>query len=196
MQSGLLEQVTADSATVPGEPQLFCRMSKMTAWLRMTLALAFAPAAVAEAMTLLEHCARAPGPCRLCFPDHCYFAIGGAFGYFVAFPLALNFLLEWFTAAHLTPLLTPASTSTGVSTSSSHAAWRGFNRSVLRRRQRETEPPDVLDIHDLIGAIDHRGAPPQGPRRTRAGPWSVPARRQQHRPVNWRVTSLSRMTAW
>jgi sec-independent protein translocase protein TatC len=33
------------------------------------------------------------------------FAIGGAFGYFVAFPMALNFLLEWITAAHLTPII-------------------------------------------------------------------------------------------
>ena len=33
------------------------------------------------------------------------FAIGGAFGYFVAFPVALNFLLEWITAAHLTPII-------------------------------------------------------------------------------------------
>lgn len=33
------------------------------------------------------------------------FAIGGAFGYFVAFPMTLNFLLAWITAAHLTPII-------------------------------------------------------------------------------------------
>jgi sec-independent protein translocase protein TatC len=33
------------------------------------------------------------------------FVAGGAFGYLVAFPLALNFLLDWITAAHLTPII-------------------------------------------------------------------------------------------
>lgn len=33
------------------------------------------------------------------------FAIGGAFGYFVAFPVALSFLLGWITSAHLTPII-------------------------------------------------------------------------------------------
>ena len=33
------------------------------------------------------------------------FLIGGAFGYFVAFPLALNFLLDWIAAAQLTPII-------------------------------------------------------------------------------------------
>jgi sec-independent protein translocase protein TatC len=33
------------------------------------------------------------------------FVAGGAFGYFVAFPMALNFLLDWIAAAHLTPII-------------------------------------------------------------------------------------------
>ena len=33
------------------------------------------------------------------------FLAGGAFAYFVAFPLALSFLLEWIAAAHLTPII-------------------------------------------------------------------------------------------
>ena len=33
------------------------------------------------------------------------FVAGGAFGYYLAFPLALSFLLDWITAAHLTPII-------------------------------------------------------------------------------------------
>ena len=33
------------------------------------------------------------------------FVAGGAFAYYVAFPLALGFLLEWIAAAHLTPII-------------------------------------------------------------------------------------------
>ncbi len=33
------------------------------------------------------------------------FVAGGAFGYVVAFPLALNFLLDWIAAARLTPII-------------------------------------------------------------------------------------------
>jgi sec-independent protein translocase protein TatC len=33
------------------------------------------------------------------------FVAGGAFGYYVAFPAALRFLLDWTTAAHLTPII-------------------------------------------------------------------------------------------
>ena len=33
------------------------------------------------------------------------FGSGGAFGYFVVFPLALSFLLDWITAAKLTPII-------------------------------------------------------------------------------------------
>ena len=33
------------------------------------------------------------------------FVAGGAFGYYVAFPAALSFLLDWTTAAHLTPII-------------------------------------------------------------------------------------------
>ncbi|HUE88741.1 MAG TPA: twin-arginine translocase subunit TatC [Vicinamibacterales bacterium] len=33
------------------------------------------------------------------------FVTGGVFGYFIAFPLALNFLLDWIAAAHLTPII-------------------------------------------------------------------------------------------
>ena len=33
------------------------------------------------------------------------FVAGGAFGYYVAFPTALRFLLDWTTAAHLTPII-------------------------------------------------------------------------------------------
>lgn len=33
------------------------------------------------------------------------FVTGGAFGYFIAFPLALNFLLDWIAAAQLTPII-------------------------------------------------------------------------------------------
>ena len=33
------------------------------------------------------------------------FITGGAFGYYVAFPLALNFLLDWIAAARLTPII-------------------------------------------------------------------------------------------
>ena len=33
------------------------------------------------------------------------FVAGGAFGYFVAFPLALGFLLDWIVAAKLTPII-------------------------------------------------------------------------------------------
>lgn len=34
-----------------------------------------------------------------------FFLAGGAFGYFVAFPAALAFLLDWIVAAHLKPLI-------------------------------------------------------------------------------------------
>ncbi len=33
------------------------------------------------------------------------FLTGGAFGYFVAFPAALRFLLDWVVASHLTPII-------------------------------------------------------------------------------------------
>jgi sec-independent protein translocase protein TatC len=33
------------------------------------------------------------------------FVAGGAFGYFIAFPAALKFLLDWIVAAHLTPVI-------------------------------------------------------------------------------------------
>jgi sec-independent protein translocase protein TatC len=33
------------------------------------------------------------------------FLAGGAFGYFVAFPTALRFLLDWIVASHLTPII-------------------------------------------------------------------------------------------
>lgn len=33
------------------------------------------------------------------------FVAGGAFGYFVAFPTALRFLLDWIVASHLTPII-------------------------------------------------------------------------------------------
>jgi sec-independent protein translocase protein TatC len=33
------------------------------------------------------------------------FMLGGAFGYFVAFPAALKFLLDWTAALHLTPII-------------------------------------------------------------------------------------------
>ncbi len=33
------------------------------------------------------------------------FLTGGAFGYFVAFPTALRFLLDWIVASHLTPII-------------------------------------------------------------------------------------------
>ena len=36
------------------------------------------------------------------------FVIGGAFGYYIAFPLALGFLLDWITAARLTPIIDAA----------------------------------------------------------------------------------------
>lgn len=33
------------------------------------------------------------------------FVAGGAFGYFVAFPVALTYLLDWIVASHLTPII-------------------------------------------------------------------------------------------
>jgi sec-independent protein translocase protein TatC len=33
------------------------------------------------------------------------FVAGGSFGYFIAFPYALRFLLDWITASHLTPII-------------------------------------------------------------------------------------------
>jgi sec-independent protein translocase protein TatC len=33
------------------------------------------------------------------------FIIGGAFGYYIAFPAALSFLLEWIVASHITPII-------------------------------------------------------------------------------------------
>jgi len=33
------------------------------------------------------------------------FIIGGAFGYFIAFPVALKFLLDWIVASHITPII-------------------------------------------------------------------------------------------
>jgi sec-independent protein translocase protein TatC len=33
------------------------------------------------------------------------FATGGVFGYYIAFPFALEFLLDWTTASHLTPII-------------------------------------------------------------------------------------------
>jgi sec-independent protein translocase protein TatC len=35
----------------------------------------------------------------------CLFIAGGAFGYFVAFPTALRFLLNWIVESHLTPII-------------------------------------------------------------------------------------------
>ena len=33
------------------------------------------------------------------------FVAGGAFGYYVAFPVALRFLLDWIVSAHLAPII-------------------------------------------------------------------------------------------
>ncbi len=39
------------------------------------------------------------------------FVAGGAFGYFVAFPAAVGYLLDWIVKSYLTPISTSVSTS-------------------------------------------------------------------------------------